>query len=163
MRKIIKQLWKNKHFWKNITLFCLSILIFFSGVGVFWIFSLKIPDFHSFEERKVVNSTKIYDRTGEVLLYDIHQNTKRTVIPYEEMGVNIKNATVAIEDSEFYQHSGLRIKSVFRAFLTNLLKGSFSQGGSTITQQIIKNSLLTNEKTIIRKIKESILSLKIEK
>ena len=64
-------------------------------LGVIFISSIKIPDFHSFGDRKVVSSTKIYDRTGEILLYDVHQNIKRTVIPYEEMGINILNATVA--------------------------------------------------------------------
>src|SRR3989338_2282089 len=78
------------------------------------------------------------------------------------MGVNIKNATVAIEDSSFYQHRGIRLKSTLRALLYNLLSGKTSQGGSTTTQQIIKNTLLTPEKTATRKIKEWILAFKIE-
>jgi len=133
------------------------------GIFAVWVSNLKIPDFKSFTERKVQSSTKIYDRTGEILLYDVHQNIKRTVIPYEEMGTNILNATVAIEDSEFYQHQGIRITSIIRATIWAKLTGRRVQGGSTITQQLIKNTLLTPEVSLSRKIKEWILSVKLEK
>jgi len=138
--------------------FILSISVF-----VIWASSLKIPDFHSFEGIKVVNSTKIYDRTGQILLYDIHQDIKRTDIPFEQMSVNIKNATVAIEDSEFYTHGGIKITSIIRAVLSNLFNGAGkTQGGSTITQQLVKNTLLTQNQTITRKIKEWVLAIKID-
>jgi 1A family penicillin-binding protein len=122
-----------------------------------------MPDFKSLDDRKVAKSTKIYDRTGEIVLYDIHQDIKRTIIPIEEMGSNITRATVAIEDSDFYYHKGIKPISIIRAILVNILHGEFSQGGSTITQQVIKNSLLTKEKTLTRKLKEWILALRIEK
>ncbi len=141
----------------------IGVLVLMAGIVVIWFSSLKIPDFHSFEERKIANSTKIYDRTGEILLYNIHQDIKKTDIPFDKMGVNIKNATVAIEDSEFYNHSGIRIKSIIRATLSNLFGSSGTQGGSTITQQLVKNALLTKKKTIARKIKEWILALKIDR
>jgi len=142
----------------------LGIFILLAGVVIIWISSLKIPDFNSFGDRKIINSTKIYDRTGEILLYDIHQDIKRTDIPFEKMGVSIKNATVAIEDSEFYNHSGIRITSIIRAVLSNLFNNvSKTQGGSTITQQLVKNTLLTQKKTITRKIKEWVLAMKIDK
>jgi penicillin-binding protein 1C len=130
-----------------------------------WLSSLKIPDFKSFDERKVQNSIKIYDRTGEILLYDLHRDTKRTDITSDAMGINIKNATVAIEDSEFYNHGGVRIKSTVRAVLSNLFGFGIGGGGSTITQQLVKNTLLTSGKgyeRYIRKIKEWVLSVKIE-
>src|SRR3990167_96054 len=124
--------------YKNLIFLILGIFILVVGTVIFWISLLKIPDFHSFRDRQVVNSTKIYDRTGKILLYDIHQDVKRTNILFEEMGVNIKNATVAIEDSEFYNHSGIRITSIVRAVLSNLLNNSGkTQGGSTITQQLV--------------------------
>ena len=154
---------RQKHFWKNVTLFCISIFILLSGIIVIWLFSLKIPDFHSFEDRKVENSTKIYDRTGEILLYDIHQDFKRTDISFEAMGANIKNATVAIEDSEFYNHGGIRVTSIIRAVLSNFFGTGRTQGGSTITQQLVKNTLLTQEKSYTRKIKEWVLAIKIDK
>ena len=148
---------------KNLILFVLGVFILIIGVGIIWVSSLKIPDFRSFEDRKVINSTKIYDRTGEILLYDIHQDIKRTDIPFEGMSANIKNATVAIEDSEFYNHGGIRITSIIRAVLSNLFNsGGKTQGGSTITQQLVKNVLLTQKQTITRKIKEWVLAIKID-
>lgn len=133
------------------------------GLLIIWIATLKVPDFKAFDERKVSNSTKIYDRTGEILLYDIHQNVKRTAIPFDKMGDNIKHATISIEDENFYTNKGVSLKSIGRAVLANLKSGSFSQGGSTITQQIVKNSLLNTDKRISRKLKEIFLALKVNK
>ncbi|MCM2338950.1 MAG: PBP1A family penicillin-binding protein [Burkholderiales bacterium] len=147
---------------KNLLYFLIGIFILFVGIIIIYVSSLKIPDFHSFEDRKIINSTKIYDRTGEILLYDIHQDVKRTNIPFEKMSANIKNATVAIEDSEFYNHSGVRITSTVRAVLSNLFNVGIGGGGSTITQQLIKNTLLTSKKSIVRKIKEWVLAIKID-
>jgi len=147
---------------KSIVLIILGVVLLFIGILMIWVSTLQLPDFKSFTERKTQSSTKIYDRTGTILLYDIHQDIKRTVIPYEEMGVNILNATVAIEDSEFYQHQGVRLKSIARAVWSNITGGKV-QGGSTITQQLIKNTLLTPQKSLSRKIKEWIISIKIER
>jgi penicillin-binding protein 1C len=154
---------KRKIFPKNTIMFLAGIFIFLFGIGIIWVSSIKIPDFHAFGDRKVINSTKIYDRTGQVLLYDIHQNVKRTDISFNEMGSNIKNATVAIEDASFYNNSGIKITSIIRATLSNLFHVGIGGGGSTITQQLVKNTLLTSKKTIGRKIKEWILSLKIDR
>lgn len=141
--------------------FATSIIVV-AGVLV-WISTLEIPDLSAFEERRVLQSTKIYDRTGEIVLYDLHQDVKRTIIPFTEMSRHIKNASVAIEDDQFYNHMGIDIKAIFRAALSNLRNGDLSgQGGSTITQQVIKNSVLEREKTLSRKVKEAILSIKIE-
>jgi len=92
---------KNNEHFKNIALLGLGFGLLLFGIVIIWLTTLKIPDFNSFEERKMAGSTKIYDRTGEVLLYDIHQDVKRTNIPFEKMGENIKNATVAVEDADF--------------------------------------------------------------
>ena len=147
---------------KNFLMFVVGIFILLAGIIIIWVSSLKIPDFHSFDDRKIVNSTKIYDRTGEILLYDIHQDVKKTDISFEKMGVNIKNATVAIEDSEFYNHGGIRITSIVRAILSNLFHVGIGGGGSTITQQLVKNTLLTQKVSYIRKIKEWFLAIKID-
>ena len=135
-----------------------------AGFLIVWLGTATFPDFDSFEERKIIRSTKIYDRSGEVALYDITRDIKRTVIHYSDIGANIKNATVAVEDAEFFQHKGIRLKSIIRAVMVNLSRGKIlgGQGASTITQQIIKNTLLTSEKTIIRKLKEWILAVKME-
>ncbi len=147
---------------KNLLFLLIGLGIVLTGIVIIWISTLQLPDFKLFTERKIQSSTKIYDRTGQILLYDVHQNIKRTVVPYEEIGTDVKNATVAIEDSEFYQHKGIRIKSIARAIWSNISGGKV-QGGSTITQQLIKNTLLTSERSVARKIKEWILAVKLER
>lgn len=128
-----------------------------------WAASLKIPTLDSFSQRQVIESTKIYDKTGEILLYDVNQDIKRTVVPFEKISINARNATIAIEDKGFYEHGGVDVSSFFRAVVANIFSLSFSQGGSTITQQVVKNSLLTKEKRISRKLKEWVLAVKLEK
>ena len=159
---MLKRVLKNKKLLKNIILFSAGIFVLTAGIGFIWISSFKVPDFNSFEDRKVTNSTKIYDRTGEILLYDINRDIKRTSIPFADMGANIKNATVAVEDSEFYSHNGIRISSIFRATIWAKITGKKVTGGSTITQQLIKNTLLNSKKTLGRKIKEWVLAVKID-
>ena len=163
IRKIIKEVKKNKRFWKNIALFTAGVFILMAGMMVIWLSSLQIPDFESFDDRKTTSSTKLYDRTGETLLYDIYQDAKRTNIPSASMGENIKAATIAIEDSEFYNHQGIRVTSIIRAVLANIFGTGKTQGGSTITQQLVKNTLLTQKKTYTRKIKEWVLAIKIDR
>lgn len=150
----------------------LDLLIFGFAAGILlvaglliWLSTLDIPDLSSFDERRVLQSTKIYDRTGEVMLYDLHQDVRRTIIPLEEMSEHIKEATIAIEDDQFYNHMGIDIKAIFRAAFSNLMEGDLlgGQGGSTITQQVIKNSVLETDKKLSRKVKEAILAIKIER
>ena len=147
-----------KHFILLSASFCLII----AGLFFIWISTISIPDFNSLSERRIAESTKIYDRTGEVLLYDVHQNIKRTVVSFNEISRFIKNTTVAIEDDKFYEHFGVRPIATFRAVFIQPLRGKGVQGGSTITQQVVKNSLLTNERRISRKLKEWILAIKLE-
>ena len=129
-------------------------LIAFGGLFI-WVSTLEIPDLSSFEQRRIQQSTKIYDRTGEVLLYDLHQDVKRTIVPFENISYHIKNATVAIEDDQFYRHWGIDPLAIVRAAIANFFAGDLlgGQGGSTITQQVIKNSILEQEKRLTRKIK----------
>jgi 1A family penicillin-binding protein len=137
-------------------------VILIAGGLVVWGSTLTIPSLDSFDERKIFESTKIYDRTGEVVLYDFNNDVRRTVIPIEDMSQNIIDATVAIEDDRFWHHHGVRPLSFLRAAWVNLQAGGFSQGGSTITQQVVKNSLLTTDKTVSRKVKEWILAIRLE-
>lgn len=134
-----------------------------AGVLLLWIATLSAPDLTSFETRRVAQSTKILDRTGEILLYELNADTSRTIIGFDDISVHIKNAAVAIEDSRFYEHPGVEPLAFLRAALVNLKNRSFSQGGSTITQQVIKNSVLSQEKKISRKIKEWVLAVKLER
>lgn len=136
-------------------------LIFISAF-IIWAATLPLPTIDDFNDRVVKQTTKIYDRTGEHLLYDVYENIRRTVIPLDEMSPYVRNATIAIEDDNFYNHSGVEPTAVIRATLHNALALRFEQGGSTLTQQVIKNSVLTPEKTITRKIKEWILAVKLD-
>ncbi len=133
------------------------------GVGLLWLANLEIPSFESFAERIVSKSTKIYDRTGKILLYDIHDSVKRQVVPFEQISKDIKNATIAIEDDQFYQHGGIQPSAILRALWADLSSASARQGGSTITQQLVKNSLLTKDKSWTRKFKELVLAIKLER
>lgn len=131
-------------------------------IGVFAWFAKDLPSPGNLNERFVVQSTKIYDRTGDHLLYDIHGEEKRTEIPFEQMPESLRYATIALEDQNFYTHIGIQPKSILRAIFKDIFNFGASQGGSTITQQLIKQSLLTSEKTFTRKIKEVILAIEIE-
>ncbi len=161
-----RKLWFNRHKELLIDVALGGVILGLVGSGLLfvWISTLDIPDLSTFEQRRVLQSTKIYDRTGEILLYDLHQDVKRTIVPYEDISRHIKNATVAIEDDSFFEHWGVRPFSILRAALSNLRGGNLlgGQGGSTITQQVIKNSILVQEKTLTRKIKEAILAIRLE-
>jgi len=137
-----------------------AVLLFV--IGVFLFFAKDLPSPEKLNNRFVVESTKIYDRTGQHLLYEVHGEEKRTQIPFSEMPETIKYATIALEDQNFYAHHGFQIKGIVRAILKDILHRGAAQGGSTITQQLIKKSMLTSEKTITRKIKEVILSIELE-
>ncbi len=153
---------KTHHILRNIGFAFLGTCALLGGVLLVWISLIKLPDFSSFDSRKVTNSTKIYDRTGTIVLYDLGQDAHRTSIPYTDMGTAIKNATVAIEDSNFYQNFGIEPKAMIRALIADITHVGAVQGGSTITQQVIKKSLLSDDKTIVRKLKEVVLALKLE-
>lgn len=140
-----------------------SGLLVVTGIVLVWGASLKIPDINLLEGRKIEQSTKIYDRTGTILLDDLSQNMTRTIVPLSEISTHIQKASIAIEDAEFYTHNGIRLTSIFRAILANLMPGGYTQGGSTITQQVVKNSILTTDQTIARKLKEWILAVKLER
>lgn len=157
---------KPKEVLLDVVIFGFAAGILLAAALLIWLSTLDIPDLSSFDERRVLQSTKIYDRTGEVMLYDLHQDVRRTLIPFEEMPRHIKNATVAIEDDEFYNHIGIRPVAILRSMISNIQDSGSpfdGAGGSTITQQVIKNSVLQREKTLTRKVKEAILSIKIER
>jgi len=125
--------------------------------------SLPSPD--KINSRVLAQTTKFYDSTGKKVLFEVYGDKNRTVVKGDEISQYMRDATVAIEDKDFYKHGGFSIKGITRAFFDNLF-GGFQEvrgGGSTITQQYIKNALLTNEQVLTRKIKELILSVEIER
>ena len=147
------------------------ILIFFfastflwTGLGIllFWIVIMRnLPSPKTLSQRVIPVSTKIYDRNG-VLLYTIFKDKNRTPVPISEIPPHVLLATVAIEDAEFYSHPGFSIRGIVRAVLNDVKEKELSVGGSTITQQLVKNTLLTPEKTLIRKLKEVALAVEVE-
>jgi 1A family penicillin-binding protein len=140
-----------------------AVGFFFLGGVIVWAAFTPIPSIDNFENRAVSQSTKIYDRTGNIVLYDVHGNMRRTAIPLDDISPYIQKATISIEDASFYQHHGFRPLAFLRAVWADITTGSFGQGGSTITQQVVKNALLTQDKTIARKIKEIILAVRLER
>lgn len=148
---------------KEFLLVLFSLAVIGIALLIVWLASIQLPDFNNFENRSIANSTKIYDRTGKIVLYNIHDNVRRTAIPIEDMSSYIRLATISIEDEHFYDHFGFRPTSFVRAMIANLTAGGYTQGGSTINQQVIKNALLTREKTISRKLKEILLSIKLDR
>ncbi len=141
----------------------LAVAAFFVGLAFFIYAAKDLPNPEQLSQRQVVESTKILDRTGKIILYDIHGEEKRTLISFDKISPFLKQATVALEDASFYRHPGIDLTAIARAFIYDILGRHISQGGSTITQQLIKKSLLTSERTLIRKIKEAILALVLER
>lgn len=130
-------------------------------VWIIWL-SYGLPDPNKLISREVPESTKIYDRTGETILYDIHGDEKRTLVKLDQIPKHVQQATIAIEDKNFYSHKGFSLWAIFRTIVTNILTNR-KAGGSTLTQQFVKNAVLTAEKSYSRKIKELILAYRLEK
>lgn len=164
--RLSRRAWRfvRRH-WRAIVVWGIGAFFVLSGLILLWAATLQIPDLASLSNRKVEQSVKIYDRTGSVLLYDLHNGQQRTVVPLTQMSPNVLHAVLSIEDPGFYQHGGIEPRAIARAIVGNILSVvglGVSQGGSTITQQVVKGSILTNDKTIARKLKEWILATKME-
>ncbi|MBN1326008.1 PBP1A family penicillin-binding protein [Candidatus Falkowbacteria bacterium] len=140
---------------------CLAGGIIFVGL-IAW-YSHDLPDPNEMVNRVVPESTKILDRTGKTILWEMHGGERRTIVELDQISDYIKWATISAEDKNFYKHKGFKITSIIRSIIFDILSGSRAQGGSTITQQLVKNVILTREKKISRKLKELILSYQIEK
>lgn len=141
-----------------------SFLVFILGcLFLFIYYARDLPRPEKFLEREIFQSTKIYDRTGKTLLYEIYGEEKREIIPLEKTPQYLRDAVVVAEDANFYHHFGIDPKAIARAILADLKLGKPVQGGSTIPQQLIRSSFLTLEKTMERKIKEIILTLELDR
>lgn len=146
---------------RNAAIVALGMLVlgFLAALVVFAWYAKDLP-----QPDKIVRrdgfSTKIKDR-DDGLLYEIFVDQQRTPITIDQVPEKLKQATIAVEDSNFYAHGGFDPKGIVRAVLVTVFKGS-RQGGSTLTQQLVKNVLLTSERKLSRKVKELILSIQIE-
>lgn len=137
----------------------IGFLLLIFGAVIF--FATQIPSPQDLTNRDVAQATKIYDRNGE-LLYDIYQNQNRTPIKLEDIPEHVKQSTIAIEDKDFYTHGGFSLVGITRS-LFDLAVHRRVEGGSTLTQQLIKNALLSGERTLVRKLKEFILAVQVER
>ncbi len=150
------------------------VLLVFLAITAFVVFLLSIqlgvvladgakslPDIRILENYHPNQSTQIFDRHNN-LLANIHGDEDRVVVPLKDISPNIQRAVMAIEDNRFYQHNGVDVRGTVRAFATNL-KGGEIQGGSTLTQQLVKNLFLSPERSYSRKIAEAVLSLRVER
>ena len=149
-----------------ILLLKLILVLFVIGViGVFGIilkYRMELPNIESMvEDYKPQMATVIYDKNNNVV--DTLSVEAREVAKLEDISPYVKDAFLSIEDKRFYSHHGLHFKGIFRAVVTNFLKGKAKQGGSSITQQLAKNAFLTPERTVSRKVKEAILTYQIER
>lgn len=135
-------------------------IIFVAWWGYHFVFA-DLPSVLELTDTDPFLTTKILDRNGQ-LLFRVYEDENRTLVPLNAMADHAIQATVAIEDKDFYNHHGFSIVGIFRAALANLKGEKIEQGGSTITQQLVKNRLLTTERTLRRKLRELVLSVVTE-
>lgn len=161
-RQESKKAWKFK-FLANLTTSMLIIVVGFLLLlfGSVIFFATQIPNPADLSSREIAQATKIYDKKGE-LLYDIYQNQNRTPVKLSEIPDYVKQATLAIEDKDFYKHSGFSLTGIARSVFELIIHRRV-EGGSTLTQQLVKNALLSGERTVTRKLKEFILAIGVER
>jgi len=124
-------------------------------------FAKTVPSLQEISTRQISQSTKIYDRTGTVLLYEVNNGERRTLVPFEQIPQSLKDATIAIEDQNFYNEPAFDWRGILRAIYVDITHHSLAQGGSTITQQLARTAFLSLDQTISRKIREFILAVKL--
>jgi len=136
-----------------------------AGVYAYYARTLPPPEEIQLRSQAGFKTTKIYDRTGKVLLYEVFDPRwgNRTIVPLQQIPLHLRQATIAIEDRDFYTNPGLNLRGLARAMLWNLTRSGSIQGGSSITQQLVKNVLIPEEEryqlSYARKVKEAILAL----
>ncbi|MBE6023464.1 MAG: PBP1A family penicillin-binding protein [Cellulosilyticum sp.] len=135
-----------------------------AGLGVFIGIIKSAPDVTTIDLKPQGNYTSfVYDDKGETKIAAFEPADNREYVKLSDIPLNLQHAVIATEDERFYEHNGIDIKGIFRALVSNLKSGKFNEGASTITQQLVKNNVLTNEKKITRKIQEQYLAIQFEK
>lgn len=132
-------------------------------VGGFSIYYFDASEALNLDEHPLSEASVIYDRTGKEVLYQIYGEENRRVVVHEDIPESIRLATVAAEDAHFFTHPGIDLMAIVRAAIVNVRDKEISQGASTITQQLARALFLTRERTWVRKVREVILAIKIEK
>ena len=141
-----------------------AIVMITAGVLIagFFIYRYQTPDVRSISNFRPHETSIVYDRSGTHILYKIHGEENRKVLSHDEIPDSVRIATVAAEDKDFYSHFGVDFVSIARAAKINYQEKGIYQGGSTITQQLARNLYLSREKTLRRKMMETIIAIKIE-
>jgi len=156
---------KNKKgemgFWQKLLWFLGIVFFIILFLFVYYIKDLPRPE--DFLEKNFAQSTKIYDRTGTIVLYEIYGEEKRKIVSLTEIPEYLKQAVIITEDKDFYRHFGIDLKGIVRSVLINLKIMKAAYGGSTIPQQLIRSSFLTRQKTIERKIREIVLAIELDR
>ncbi len=140
------------------------MVFFVLGVGslvYLYMVNQSLPTYEELVDRDVPESSKLYARDG-TLIYEFYGEYKRSRIPLERVSPYLVNATLAIEDKDFYNHGAISLPAIARAVIANYETGAPVQGGSTITQQFVKNALLDRKKLYSRKVREVLLAYKVE-
>lgn len=145
-------------------LFSLLFVAFIAGLSLFFYYTKDLPRPEVFTEAQLNLSTKIYDRTGEVVLSNIYGEERRTYVPLSQISINMQNAVIATEDADFYNHIGIDFGGIARALKLGISSQSLHvPGGSTITQQLIRSTFLVPDRSIGRKVREIVLSLELDR
>jgi penicillin-binding protein 1A len=152
---------KNFSFSSSLTIALITAVLIIASGKITAIFVDNLPSIKQLENYTPNLSTKIYDKDNNLIAEFFTE--RRIFIPINKITLNLQNAFIAIEDKDFFKHWGISIKGIMRAFSRILLKMKIAEGGSTITQQLAKTIFLTRDKTLIRKIKEAVLTIQLEK
>ena len=137
------------------------IIGLYLGTAFYFIIWQDLPRIEALSTHEPRQTTTIYDRKGNIL-YRLYDDEDRTIVPLESIPRDFINATIAIEDEDFFTHNGLSIRGIIRAAKKTFFEDDI-EGGSTITQQLVKNSLLTSERTYERKAKEAVIAIEVER
>ena len=153
--------------WLIVKLFIVALLLaLIAGLavaaGAIYALSRDLPSLDDLQRSPLAVNTTIYDRTGKVLIAELHGGENRVLVPTKKIPEVMKQATVAVEDERFYEHHGVDYLGVARAMIENLRAGSVVQGGSTITEQYVKNAYVGDERTYTRKLREAVLAWQLE-
>ncbi len=149
--------------WKKILLSLIVLGIIGAGGAYAFLLSIQkdLPKIISMEDYEPLLVSQVYDRKNQKIGEYVRQ--RRILTPYDKIPEKLVQAFVAAEDHEFFEHSGINLQAIFRAFIANIRAGRTVQGGSTITQQVAKTLMLTSERTIVRKLKDMLLAIEMEK
>ena len=146
---------------RSIILSSVLITVLSSGYGIYLFIFKDLPHPNQLTQSDQIVTTRIMSRNGEVL-FRIYEDENRTLVKLDDIPQHLIDATIAIEDQDFYYHRGFSVQGIVRAAIANSQGKNIQQGGSTITQQLVKNRLLSPERTLQRKLRELIISVLVE-